>query len=271
MDERLRRLQRRFQQTGTVEDEAAMLREAVRAGKLTQDQMAMAAQMEHPASMLVSPTPFRPFRGSGVPQYEALEDFLFELFRVSPDLPYRLGLAYLRQTLPIFDVNPTETLYRFNAGTHLNLETPFSDLSKEYIETFQKWVDGAFCSVFDPVSDEEWRRLARQVRLQEFQMWFDYAGYMQFGAADAFHNAANAFHNYIRALTNCYDENRRVTPGEIATSLTHLRMSINSTVDAFEEIYSHVGHRQEEVDTHSGVIFAALATARAEIIPHLLG
>jgi len=239
VDKRLRDLQRRFAESGTVEDEAAMLREAVRAGILTSMQLELAAKMEHPASLLIEPTIFRPFQGGGVPQYDELEDFLFDLFVVRQDLPYRLGLAYLQQTLPIFDKNPEETLDRYNAITNYQLTRPFSELAREYINIFQQWVDAAFCSVFQPVSDEEWVRLARRVKDEHFNFWFEAAAYYEHELTAAFHNASSGFDNYIRALRNSYDENRRADPGEIKASLVQLRLSINSVVGAISETVSH--------------------------------
>ena len=169
---------------------------------------------------------------------------------------------------------------RFNQVTHHQLETPFSDLSKEYINIFQQWVDSAFyiASRF-PRAGEEWKRLARLVRSQEFQVWFDSAGYfeLEFGPTAAFYNAANSFHNYIRALVNYYDENRRVSPGEVKASLEHLRLSINSVVDALVENsgWVAIGSFGPNTETEDRLIeqyqHTALAQVRQEIIPLLLG
>ena len=279
MDRKLRDLQRRFAESGLVSDEAAMLREAARAGRITQDQLVLAAQMEHPASLLIVPptmSPFRPFQGGGAPQYEALEDFLFSLFMIQRDLPYRLGLAYLKLTLPVFDHNPDEVLLRYNEVTHYGLNRTFSVLIREYLDIFQQWIDAAFCSVFEPVSDEEWERLASEVRTQHFGVWFEAGAYHNYEVTASFHNACDAVHNFTRALTNSYDERRRVTPGEIKASLQHLRLSINSVVDAITE--THPSDAGEPLLTRDGVVPAEiyiqqtlLRRVRPEIIPHLLG
>jgi hypothetical protein len=50
-DDRLRELERRWQQTGLVDDEAAFLSAAVRAGELTQDRADLAAYARHPAAL----------------------------------------------------------------------------------------------------------------------------------------------------------------------------------------------------------------------------
>ena len=49
-DERLRELERRWKETGSVEDEAAFLLERVRVGELTQERLELAAYCGHPAS-----------------------------------------------------------------------------------------------------------------------------------------------------------------------------------------------------------------------------
>lgn len=49
-DDRLRALERRFGETGTTEDEAAWLKERVRAGELAQDRLELAASLDHDAA-----------------------------------------------------------------------------------------------------------------------------------------------------------------------------------------------------------------------------
>jgi len=280
VDREIRELERRFTESGILKDEIALLLAKFRAGRLSLEQLAAAAQMEHPAALAISHTIFRPFQGGGVPQYEALEEFLFELFKVSPDLPYRLGLAYLRQTLPIFDTNPYTMLERFNQVTHYQLETPFSDLSREYINIFQQWLEAFFGT-----RDEERAELATLVRSEQFQTWFDAAGVefvlvagyfeLEQPPTASFYNAANAFHNYIRALTNSYDKDSRVTPGEILASLQHLRLSINSVVDSVieaSEISNVYTFSHESWVAHRNYIQQTiLRRVRTEIIPLLLG
>ena len=51
-DERLRELERRFKETGTIEDEATWLLERVRAGELVRDKLRVAADLGHQASQL---------------------------------------------------------------------------------------------------------------------------------------------------------------------------------------------------------------------------
>ncbi len=55
-DERLREFERRWKETGSVEDEAAYLLERVRAGELTQERLEMAAYCGHEAARFASGT-----------------------------------------------------------------------------------------------------------------------------------------------------------------------------------------------------------------------
>lgn len=57
MDETLRRLERIFQESGTVEEEARLLRERVRVGILTQKQIELASYLEYPAARMIVETP----------------------------------------------------------------------------------------------------------------------------------------------------------------------------------------------------------------------
>ncbi len=63
LDDRLRSLQRRWNETGAAEDEAAYHLERVRAGELDERRLALAAYCGHPAAALASkgdPAPGRP-------------------------------------------------------------------------------------------------------------------------------------------------------------------------------------------------------------------
>ena len=53
-DERLRELERRWKETGSVEDEAAWLSERVRAGELTEERLRLAAALGQPAAVAAS-------------------------------------------------------------------------------------------------------------------------------------------------------------------------------------------------------------------------
>lgn len=53
-DSKLRELERRWQETGSIEDEAAYLRERMRVGDLTRDQIALAAHCGHEAARLAA-------------------------------------------------------------------------------------------------------------------------------------------------------------------------------------------------------------------------
>jgi hypothetical protein len=55
-DERVRELERRWRETGVVEDEAALLRERVRAGVLAGERVALAAYLGHEAARVASPS-----------------------------------------------------------------------------------------------------------------------------------------------------------------------------------------------------------------------
>lgn len=71
-DEHLRELERRWKETGSVEDEDAYLRERVRIGDLTQDKLELAAYLGHQAA--------RRYLGEQAPQApEKLENFVGHL------------------------------------------------------------------------------------------------------------------------------------------------------------------------------------------------
>ena len=53
MDTRLRELERRFQATGSVEDEAAWITERLRVGELARDRVELAAYCGHEAACVV--------------------------------------------------------------------------------------------------------------------------------------------------------------------------------------------------------------------------
>jgi hypothetical protein len=53
-DTKLRALERRWKETGTVEDETAYLQERVRAGTLSQETLERAARCGHAAAILVA-------------------------------------------------------------------------------------------------------------------------------------------------------------------------------------------------------------------------
>ncbi len=53
-DEKLRELERRFKETGSVEDEAAWLKERVRVGDLTQERLELAAYCGHEGAKLLT-------------------------------------------------------------------------------------------------------------------------------------------------------------------------------------------------------------------------
>jgi len=55
-DDRLRLLERRWQESGSVEDEAALLGARVRAGELKRERLEFAALLGHPAAGVASPT-----------------------------------------------------------------------------------------------------------------------------------------------------------------------------------------------------------------------
>lgn len=57
MDKELRRLERIFHESGTVEDEARLLRERLRVGRLNQRQIEIASYLEYPAARLIIETP----------------------------------------------------------------------------------------------------------------------------------------------------------------------------------------------------------------------
>lgn len=69
-DDRLRELERRFRETGAAQDEAAWLRERLRAGALDEERLRLAALFAHDAALLVCES--EPLEGSKL--YAALAD-----------------------------------------------------------------------------------------------------------------------------------------------------------------------------------------------------
>ena len=96
-DERLRELERRWKETGAVEDEAAFLLERVRAGDLTREKLETAAHYcEHEAACLALGLP--------MPQHNVEVDaWLVALRDRQEGLALRAGIALARLVLPIWE------------------------------------------------------------------------------------------------------------------------------------------------------------------------
>ena len=89
-DQRLRELERRWRETGSVEDEAAYLRERVRVGDLTQERLELAAYCGHEGAT----------RATEVPRMEL--SALLEMVHESGELPTLICAAsIMKQLVPL--------------------------------------------------------------------------------------------------------------------------------------------------------------------------
>jgi len=57
MDEKLRRLERKFKESGTIGDEVAFLAEKIRVGQILKEQLELASYLDYPAARVLYPTP----------------------------------------------------------------------------------------------------------------------------------------------------------------------------------------------------------------------
>lgn len=108
-DAKLRELERRWRETGAVEDETAYLQERVRAGTLDDHRLALAATMGCAGARRVL----------GLPDHEALEDpqeIAKRLSRWGKEALVRTAFAFARQVLPLWnaahcdDLRPRQAL-----------------------------------------------------------------------------------------------------------------------------------------------------------------
>ncbi|MCO5167605.1 MAG: hypothetical protein M9894_14755 [Planctomycetes bacterium] len=100
-DGRLREAERRWRQSGSVDDEAAFLRERVRAGALPPTRLEVAAACGHPAAARALPAPTRGLLGRALDRVrEALtgDDPWRRLRRFEPEVKVRAALAIARPT-----------------------------------------------------------------------------------------------------------------------------------------------------------------------------
>jgi len=122
-DARLRRLERRWQETRSLDDEAALLRERARAGVISPARLRVASALGHSAARLVAPRPLLPvsFDGFDAPLYESghpdwtpWEELLRDAGRevaVRMALPVaELGLAMCRELVPLARAAPVPEL-----------------------------------------------------------------------------------------------------------------------------------------------------------------
>jgi hypothetical protein len=108
-DQRLRDLERRWRETGTVEDEAAYLLERVRAGDLSRERLEIAAYLGHEgAAMALAPTRIELL-------WDGQRANLNTLFGRDPTLPLRVGHALV------------ETVCGSESGEQCRLELPAVD------------------------------------------------------------------------------------------------------------------------------------------------
>jgi hypothetical protein len=90
-DERLRELERRWKETGSVEDEAAWLRERVRAGELAQYRVDLACFCEHAGALLAAGRARSVFR----PPYPPTDDLTTWPFNKEALTRFTLAFAQL--------------------------------------------------------------------------------------------------------------------------------------------------------------------------------
>ncbi|MBX3470300.1 MAG: hypothetical protein KF878_25820 [Planctomycetes bacterium] len=100
-DGRLREAERRWRQSGSVDDEAAFLRERVRAGALPPARLEVAAACGHPAAARALPAPTRGLFGRALDRArEALtgDDPWRRLRRFAPEVKVRAAFVIARPT-----------------------------------------------------------------------------------------------------------------------------------------------------------------------------
>jgi hypothetical protein len=150
-DVRLRELERRFQRTGDVEDEAAWLQARVRAGDLDRVAVERAASLGYPAAMLISPewkSALRPkssLRGPGwlwaelrPTPWRAGMDYLWERLAAGErgergeEFPLRVGIAVARSVLPILRPGLYD-LWRDHSGRRMGAEV--------VLEAAERWLE----------------------------------------------------------------------------------------------------------------------------------
>lgn len=82
-DSRLRALERRWKESGSVEDEAAYLRERVRVGDIDQETLELVSRLGHEAAQMVCPQQFLPFDQEDL---DSLQEWIEALHQISPRL-----------------------------------------------------------------------------------------------------------------------------------------------------------------------------------------
>lgn len=276
MDEQLRRLERRFRESGLINDEAALLRYSLRSGLISEEQLVAASRMEYPAAMRVAFSTLRPFRGAGPAHLEELEDFVFNLIHISPALTYWLALDYLRQTLPIFDIQPQETLRLMHervphhAMEHIP-DRPFSELAREFIELYQRWI-----TAYEENNTEARAPITDRLLAEEWGVWFDAGAHFDIWQTAAFPNACHAFHQFIRAIYNAHDSGNPTVQ-----TIKDLTLVIRGVVDAVHELSPDLGSQDHSL-LHlsiwtvppSDILYTQLhllRLVRQQFIPRLLG
>jgi hypothetical protein len=95
-DERLRELERRWKETGAVEDGAAWLRERVRVGDLTQERLELAAHCGHQAATTLT---------RGNPEALSLQEWLGTFPDGGDGAVTRLKIGLARAALPIWEAS----------------------------------------------------------------------------------------------------------------------------------------------------------------------
>lgn len=105
-DERLRELQRRWQETGAVEDGAALLRARLRAGTLTPERLALLAHLGEPAASLAL--------GDDAPEpIASASAWLSGLDRFGREAHLRAAVAVAARLRPLFErANPRDRRYQ---------------------------------------------------------------------------------------------------------------------------------------------------------------
>lgn len=260
MDTTLRELDRNFQQSNSVEDEAALLRGLLRANYLSQEQVVAASKLLYPAARILYPDYSCPLVGGGVPFYEAVEDFLFSLVTLdtaqpSPELPFHLALSYLEQAQSIFEINPVEDLLLLNQQQQLlELGISFDRYAAIAREAFNLWIE----TRWDSNMHTENTNIITLAIAEAAPVW-DLAAHADFEGRDnaSFQCAANAYANYSRAIAGSMGDtslNPRI--------FTSLRLAIGDVIDSFAELPPHLPFEVVQLQLVDAI--------RDEIIPLIL-
>lgn len=129
-DERLRELERKWKESGSVEDEAAYLVERLRVGGLSQEALDLTVFMNHPASRIAVGNPILT-----APRGRSPLEWGEMVVNAGKETVIRVMIAAIRQTIPVWKELP---------------DNPFLDVPEQALSAVEKWlicrqISGEYC------------------------------------------------------------------------------------------------------------------------------